>query len=299
MDVRGVGHMPDVVGFYIILLYLKDNVECIPNQLILDGMSDLYSMKTASEPPGLNGEICQFDVGTKGMLTSVNALHRDMILDFEVKEGEIPNYMEDDEDTPYGFKLSQIMENIGNIDTIEPNNPCYKDIPENNGWKDIANLSFIQNAFYVEEHGCRYIVYEFKIKNVGSAKARKVLFKDIFPNGITPMEDHVYAKYGNTPLFKVKRKKYEIKERRILLKLVDLREGEDVTLVIKCTLDKDICPIDANVGALSWVGWQSCRAEEDLLDDMSAALIFTKLSNKKKLRGFTDGEISSCGESSS
>lgn len=279
----------------IAVLRPGDNMCGIANQLILDSITTTYKLKSVppvkskgggqkpGEPsPTLNGKVYPITLGVEGVYRSINAVNSDKLLEFQIETGTVEDPMSYCEDTPYGFKLSNIMYNIGPIYSVEPNKTNNITLKVDNGWKDIAHLLFVQRAFIVNKCGCRYVIFSFTLKNVGTSKARKILFKDILPEGLTLLNNSIYVQEGRTGrgMYKLSSKKYTITGRKIMASLDDIDVSEEVIVTLVCNLPNSTCIFETNVGALSYVGFQATKTTKTA---MTRTLILTQLSNIKKI----------------
>lgn len=215
----------------------------LPNELVLDNTGFYYVYDT--DKTLVNGESINLSIGAKGTFMVLRALNEDKTLQINLLDtsNEINNYNLDYKclDTPYGFKLSDIINNLGmNLNDIKIN---FKD---GNGQGD-ANLLLTQTGFSVTDNDKKTLTFNFTIENNGSEVARKVLFKDILPNSVSLNLGGIYINsvYPNS-------RDVKLNSKSLFVRIPDIPVGESVTLTIVCRLNDESCN-EFNVGVISYV----------------------------------------------
>lgn len=176
-------------------------------------------------------------------------------------------------DIPNGFKLSQIMNNLLDIDQIsldgKLNGENFDNIFE-------PELTLTQKINLERHELFNRVTFTFNISSLSVPgkivlSARRVLFKDILPQGV---------------LFKgvlLNGKNYDDKcinlnGRRLFIKLPIIKDGESIELSIECLIDK-LRGDSLNVGALTYVSNNLLNKQDDTL----TTNVYTLLSNVLKL----------------
>lgn len=215
----------------------------LPNELVLDNTGFYYVYDI--DKTLVNGESINLSIGAKGTFMVLRALNEDKTLQINLLDtsNEINNYNLDYKclDTPYGFKLSDIINNLGmNLNDIKIN---FKD---GNGQGD-ANLLLTQTGFSVTDNDKKTLTFNFTIENNGSEVARKVLFKDILPNSVSLNLGGIYINsvYPNS-------RDVKLNSKSLFVRIPDIPVGESVTLTIVCRLNDESCN-EFNVGVISYV----------------------------------------------
>ncbi len=244
-------HLYDEINLYRATVYTNFILNFIlykppynlPNELVLDNTGFYYVYD--ADKTLVNGESINLSIGVKGTFMVLRALNGNKTLQINLSDTltEINNYSLDYKclDTPYGFKLSDVINNLGtDLNDIKIN---FKD---GDGQGD-ANLSLIQTGFSVKGDGEKTVTFNFTIENNGSEVARKVLFKDILPNSVSLNLAGIYINsvYPNS-------RDVKLNSKSLFVRVPDISVGESVTLTIVCRLNDESCN-EFNVGVISYV----------------------------------------------
>lgn len=208
-----------------------------PNELILDntGYDYLYKPKKTK----IDGKPIELYF-VECALSILNALDSSKILKIRLRDSKdiqsINSY--DCLDTPYGFKLSTSIENLGDISKITPND-------KNKDGQ--ASITLTQRAFLINRNGRSIIVFNFYFKNTGTDAARNVLFKDILPKGVTLNLGGIYINSCAPSPSDV-----NIDSQRIFVNMPDIPRGGSATLTLICTINLNTCD-EVNLGVVTYV----------------------------------------------
>lgn len=247
------------------LKHSEENEYDIANNLILDGCTSKYICD-------MNGFIIDGipfypNFSLRGIFEDVYAKNSDRTLKFSLCESVMDSYKKEEDskaDTTYGFKLSQILENIGDLDKV-------------NGTREIisineyANVTLTQKAIIYRKGSTRFIVFKFKLKNEGTYVAKKLLFKDIFPQNIKLIKDGIFRDG-----LKIGEESVNFEGRRVIVKIDELEAGRETDLIIVGALCEDCKTI--NVGVLSYISGYTQQ------DGVRRLNINQVMSNMKTLR---------------
>lgn len=243
----------------------------LPNELILDNTGFYYAYdpsKTLVDNNPIN-----LSIGNEGVFMILKTLNTNKTLTINLSNTltQISNYNSGYKclDTPYGFKLSDVINNLGmDFNDISMN---FKD---GAGMGD-ANLSLTQTGFFVLNDGNRTVTFNFIIENNGSEVARKVLFKDILPDGVSLKLSGVYINSVCANSSDVK-----INSKSLFVKLPDIEIGETITLTIVCVLNSESYN-EFNVGAISYVS----KVIQDATTEQTADITIKQIiSNSKEIQ---------------
>lgn len=258
----------EVLLFYIGLLHPKSNLCSIPNQLILDGVMKGYGLykgeageqRANTLTTQLNGNNYEIEFGVSGDYQSINAIQADKLLTIYLTKTDTPpqNKMSSCEDTPWGFKLSEIMDRLHDVSKIKADQKTGTTIPLINGWNNIAHLFIVQKASRITMCGNSYVKVVFTIKNVGSSEARRVLFKDILPNGVVLNKFYIDSNGDNRS---ISQNHYKVLGRGLFIDLPNIPVSG--SLNINLILCVSSCPYikDVNVGCISYVAWHGVKTK--------------------------------------
>lgn len=215
----------------------------IPNELIIDNTGDNYLYEATNTK--INGQSAQLTLNTPGSLLTLNALNSDEVLEFQLKDDNKPHPITpilDEEciNTQYGFRLSEVMSSIGNFIRLSTDS-----FPTANYE---AEVTLTQRAFIIEKDCKKKVIFNFYLQNTGNESARRILFKDLFPQGVTLTLGgifvngcYAYPEYSN------------IEGRRLFIRIPDMPKRGSATLTLVCNLSEDYCPDDVNVGVIAYV----------------------------------------------
>lgn len=259
------GFIPRRYFLEVNLKHSEENEYDIANNLVLDGCTNRYICD-------MNGFIIDCipfcpNFNLRGIFEDVYARNSDRNLKFSLYQNfheSREDYDDGKSDTTYGFKLSQILENVGDLDKV-------------NGTKEIisvneyADITLTQKAIIYRKGSTRFIVFKFKLKNEGSYVAKKLLFKDIFPQNIKLLKEGIF-KDG----IRIDEERVDFKGRRILIKIEDLDAGKEVDLIMVGVLCGEYGTI--NVGVLSYISGYTQK------DGICRLSINQVMSNIKTLR---------------
>ncbi len=270
---------------YIGLIGLGGNIYSIPNELILDNFGSTYSIKSGDESK-LNGQEYTIPLGFEGLLTILNAVNEDRVLEVDLQEGETKSNFNEYLDTPYGFKLSEVMNNMGDVTSLTPTNTDTSGVTldSGNGWTNMGHLIISQKAFSLYKGYEEVLVFTFNIKNVGSKLSQNILFKDLLPKGVTLRERDTFVKYSGFATMRLTTDNYTLKNNRLLyIKLNDIKEGGEATITFVCTKNSNVGDVRMNIGALSYVAYQ-CFDNEDVSEaNNSTTVLVNLISNSKSI----------------
>lgn len=224
---------------YFLEINLKksgENPYSIANNLILDGCGK-YSCDINQFL--LDGVKFSPNIYKKGILENIYSINTDRYLEFSlcnILNNHVDFKYEEKADTSYGFKLSQIISNLGDLSQV------YK----NSNINEFGDIEFIQNAVIVSKCNRKHIIFSFKLKNVGNNTSSKILFKDVLPSNVNIYENAIFVngKYIN-------KESISICGRRVVIKFDDLCVGEEINLIMVGSLIKDCDSI--NCGVISYV----------------------------------------------
>lgn len=227
------------ISKYFLEVTLKssgDNSYSIANNLILDGCGK-YTCDINQFV--LDGKQFFPNIYKIGILENIYARNSDRHLEFslcDVKDGYKECDDEEKADTSYGFKLSQIISNLGDLSQIT--NDLTAD--------EFGSIEFVQKAVIFSKYNRKHIIFSFKIKNLGSNTASKILFKDVVPCGVCIYENAIFVngKYVN-------KNNLSIDGRRIIIKFDDIAANEEIDLIMVGSL-QDGCE-SINCGALTYI----------------------------------------------
>ena len=270
------------IKFNIKLVHPPYNFSGISNQLILDNLGKLYSLNSKGTNT-LDGESYSFPLNIEGLFVDINTVNDDRILelDLELSKNEVSNSNKC-MDTPYGFKLSQIANNVGDNSTLNITNDVNGDAAlDNNMMKSGANLIINQRAFSVRRGGSKYFLFNFNIKNVGEFSAQRVLFKDIIPNGLVLCNRGMFIKNSGSPMMRISSDNYTINGRELFLTLQNIDKNNSISLILVCFESSSCHMSDFNVGCLSYVSYYGVN--DATTPTSSRTLVINDLSNIKKL----------------
>lgn len=238
----------------IILKKAGEENSGISSDLILDNYLDYYYIPQSSE---VDGEYApNLFLNKCGYTQILSAVNKDkeirLVLCKDKPQGEDykppikDNCNENCLDTPFGFKLSQILRNLNKMHQIQKDNfPITKELY-------YTSLSVTQKGFYIEKDGKIYLKFQFKVENNNNnLDARRILFKDILPKGLSVIRDQIYVDDKCVNSYNL-----DIEGRRIFIKLPMLRAKQYTTLSLLCSVDR--CNLSNsglfNVGAVCNVG---------------------------------------------
>lgn len=138
-------------------------------------------------------------------------------------------------DTPVGFKLSQILRNVGDLNQVAMDSGKAAQLDPSFGQTPVQILNFTQTGYISDDKDDRRLIFKFQITNISKIfVARRVLFKDIFAKGVSLIPGEVYINGKKVEDFKVC---YE--GRRLFVRLPVINPGVTVTLVVVCHLHKN------------------------------------------------------------
>ncbi|BAK80668.1 hypothetical protein [Candidatus Arthromitus sp. SFB-rat-Yit] len=266
------------------LVHPSNNFFGISNQLILDNLGNVYILKPQGTNTLDNGAFSP-PLNIEGLLVDINTVNDDKMLelDLEASSSDISD-LNKCMDTPYGFKLSQVMNNIGDMSTLNITNGTNGDAQLTDTIiKTGARLIINQRAFSIIRGNTKYFLFNFNIKNVGEFIAQKVLFKDIIPNGLTLCNRGMYIKNNNSQMVRISRDNYTINGRELLLTLQNIDENDVVSLVLVCFENSCNDSKNFNVGCISYVSYYGVNDETNTTS--SRTLVINDISNTKKIFG--------------
>ncbi len=227
-----------VYNLQINIKHSEENSFDIANNLILDGCQSKYGYNMNSFMVDDTHFYPNFNI--KGIFEDIYARLSDRILKFSLCKGDDSLSEEDPKaDTSYGFKLSQIIDNLGNIDEINKE----KEIISINEHGDIT---LYQKALVYKKGLNRFIIFKFNIKNIGNYVAKKLLFKDILPQNVKLLEGGVFLNEK-----RIDEKLLDIDGRRVLVKVDELYPSNELNLIIVGVLCDEGSSL--NAGVLSYV----------------------------------------------
>lgn len=260
---------------------LNENPKGIINRLILDNWGDYYYDYRVTDLNSVTSPLEFNSYGFSFILSSLNEDRYVKINLYKTPQDGISNLLSPRSidkrslctDTPYGFKLSQIMNNLLDIDQIsldgKPNGENFEGIiyPE---------LAITQNIDIDHDGSRNYVIFRFNISNPNvSGKtvlvARKILFKDILPVGTLFKEVLLNGE-------KCDEECVSLDGRRLFVKLPIIKEGESIELSVVCLIDK-FSGEGLNTGALVYVFNNLFNEKENSL----TTKIYTLLSNSLSL----------------
>jgi len=266
---------------YLINKALNENPKGIINRLILDNWGDYYYDYRVTD---LNSLIAPLEFNSYGFSFILSSLNEDRYVKINLyknpQEG-MRNLLSPRDtnkrslctDTPYGFKLSQIMDNLLDIDQISLDGK-----PDGENFDGIMypELTITQNINIDRDNSCNYAIFKFNILNPNvSGKtvlvARRILFKDILPLGTLFKEVLLNGR-------KCDKEFVNLDGRRLFVKLHIIKEGESVELSVVCLID-EFSGEALNTGALVYVFNNLFNAEENSL----TTKVYTLLSNSLSL----------------
>lgn len=197
------------------------NYSCDINQFLLDGMKFFPN------------------IYKKGILENIYSINSDRHLEFslcDISNNHVDFKDEERADTSYGFKLSQIISNLGDLSQID----------KNLNINELGGIKFTQNAVIFSKCNRKHIIFSFKLKNVGNTTSSKILFKDVFPRSVNIYENSIFVngKYIN-------KESISICGRRVVIKFDDLCAGEEIDLIMVGSFREDCDSI--NCGVISYV----------------------------------------------
>ncbi len=230
------------------------------SELLLDSYLNYYLRYRESIIDGKNAP----SMFNSNGYTSIIASYKDMrslsfILSREALKDDMvnlrpPNRLNEGSmcrDTSVGFKLSEILNNIGDVDKIPlDKNEVTESLNDKISSSPDSIIDFTQKAYLGERGNKRVILFKFNIENKDpNIVCRRVLFKDILSEGLSPIENEIYL--NDEPL---KDFKYKIDGRKIFIRLPLINPKESVTLTFPCYLNGELNSNDAmNFGALNLI----------------------------------------------
>ncbi len=220
----------------VILKSSGDNSYSIANNLILDSCGK-YTCDINQFV--LDGNQFFPNIYKVGILENIYARNSNRCLEFslcDVRDGCEECSEDEKADTSYGFKLSQIISNLGDLSQIT------KDLTVN----EFGNIEFTQKAVIFSKYNRKHIIFSFKLKNVGSNTASKILFKDVLPGGVCIYDNAIFinGKYVN-------KDNLSMDGRRIIIKFDDIGADEEIDLIMVGSMQDGYESI--NCGVLTYV----------------------------------------------
>ncbi|BAK80669.1 hypothetical protein [Candidatus Arthromitus sp. SFB-rat-Yit] len=268
---------------YVIYLVNKapgENSEII-NDLILDNWGDYYYDYRSTE---LNSVVEPLRFNSNGFSFILSSLNDDRYVKINLykthqdrNENLIPprdlnkRYLYID--ISNGFKLSQIMNNLLDIDQIsldgKLNGENFDNISE-------PELTITQKINLERYDSFNRVTFIFNISSLSvPAKivlpARRVLFKDILPQGVLFKGVLLNGKHYDDECI-------NLNGRRLFIKLPVIKDGESIEISIVCLIDK-VRDTGLNVGALTYVSNNLLNKQDNTL----TTNVYTLLSNALNL----------------
>ena len=186
------------------------------NGLILDNVGEKYSY--VNDTASFNDSFFNPNFSSDGVLTKVFTRKSNKILDLTLNNSfKSEKFKSDYSDKKSDFKLSQIMNNIGNINNLIKSNHHQS-----------ANVLIKQDMVVLNSCGIFYAIFNFDLHNTGNDIAQKVLFKDVFPENILLNRKNIFLE-GNT----IKCSNVFLNRNKVIINLPNLNEGKryNVTIV--------------------------------------------------------------------
>lgn len=157
-----------------------------------------------------------------------------------------------------GFSLSEVMDNVGDIDDL---------VLSNSGC--MASITINQRVCVVSKCGKPYVIFKFTLKNNGEGTAQKILFKNKFNRNILIDGCNVFLNGC-----KVKEDDIFLNRNVMKIKIPDMKCGEEVCLIVVGGVFNGF-PREYSYGIISYVSEVSKKKGETTLD------ISQKMSNIK------------------
>lgn len=259
------------LAFYIAVLHPKDLNCKIPNVLILDHVTDDYTIQNGNSSPNLDSSFLKFNLGVQGVYRSINAVMEDRLLTFLLTKKSTTNNVEECEDTPYGFKLSEIINRVGNPLVVKADQVGTINSAGVDGWEDLAQINIYQKGYRIDRNNDVYFFFEFDITNIGTKIARQVIFKDILPDGVTPLKSTVKVdgnSYGDV----------NVTGRKLIVNLLDINPEESIKLTFLCKMSSCSCVNRTNVGCIGYLAWHAIKEPT-----CSKTIYITQITNVKSI----------------
>ena len=213
----------DVDKFYRIRVKLFGNVncdDCFLNRLILDNIGLNYSYVDGSS--SFDNAIFNPNFNNKGIFTEVHTNYEDKLLKILLS----PNSSNSDncrifdsncaEKCETGFRLSQIMQNIGDIEKLDKNCEGFN-----------SNICIKQKRFILNRCGRCYVIFNFNLLNNGNNLAQKILFRDILPSNVLINSRSVFLdgeKISSNDIY--------LDKNYLVVKLNDLKPKENINITV-------------------------------------------------------------------
>lgn len=173
-------------------------------------------------------------------------------------------YQEEQGDTSYGFKLSQIIDDLGDLSLLTRES-------QESSVNKYADISFTQKVVVFTRCCRKHVIFSFKLKNLGDNVASKLLFKDVLPNNICIFKNGIFLN-GKS----IEKSNVNMEGRRIFVDLPDLDVNGEIDLIMVGLLEGDCETI--NVGCLCY------KSGYTKVDGIKITNIVQILSNIKTLR---------------
>ncbi len=221
------------------------------NELILDSLGNEYSYDP--DTTYINGEKVKINLNVEGSFTSLRAQGVQKTFKTKFKESEeyIDTSLSLGIDTSYGFKLSDVMDHIGDLSQIKSD---VFPVSENEG---IIELS--EESYLVRGKNGNKVILNFYFKNVGNESARRVTFKNILPSYLNLnfggiFINSCYASPDNVI----------IEGRKIIVKIPDINKRSISILTLICDVG-NVKEEEENISCVFYVSRFSSKGDTDEL----------------------------------
>ena len=236
----------------------NDYCHHLRNGLILDNLGDKYSF--IKDSATFDGKYFNPNFNSSGVITKVYTRNSKKVLDLLLSNTSNSDHSSNNySSSGNNFKLSQIMNNIGNINKLNKSN-----------YNEMADINIKQTMNVFARCYKVYVIFNFDLYNVGNNVAQKILFKDVIPNNIYINHNTIFVN-GN----RVKLDRLFLRKNKCVINLSDLKEGKHCNITIAGRLCSPM--LESNFAIISYVG-NSFNFHHNTVTNISQ-----KLSNLKKI----------------